>query len=56
MDTVMTRASTPLLDPREKHFRVPSPHDGLSLFLRYLPPVGAGCSIRSARRRGAMGG
>jgi len=26
------------LDPREEHFRVPGPHDGLSLFLRYLPP------------------
>jgi pimeloyl-ACP methyl ester carboxylesterase len=26
------------LDPREAHFRVPSPRDGLSLFLRYLPP------------------
>jgi pimeloyl-ACP methyl ester carboxylesterase len=30
--------TTPKLDPREKHFRVPSPHAGLSLFLRYLPP------------------
>ncbi len=27
------------LDPREEHFRVPSPHAGLSLFLRYLPPL-----------------
>ncbi len=26
------------LDSREEHFRVPSPHPGLSLFLRYLPP------------------
>src|SRR5215813_8343107 len=26
------------LDPREQHFRIPSHHDGLSLFLRYLPP------------------
>jgi pimeloyl-ACP methyl ester carboxylesterase len=25
------------LDPREEHFSVPSSHDGLSLFLRYLP-------------------
>jgi pimeloyl-ACP methyl ester carboxylesterase len=25
------------LDPREEHFRIPSPHAGLSLFLRYLP-------------------
>jgi pimeloyl-ACP methyl ester carboxylesterase len=31
-------ANTPKLDPREAHFRVPSAHDGLSLFLRYLPP------------------
>jgi pimeloyl-ACP methyl ester carboxylesterase len=27
------------LDPREQHFRIPSPLDGLSLFLRYLPPA-----------------
>lgn len=27
------------LDPREEHFRIPSPHPGLSLFLRHLPPV-----------------
>ena len=26
------------LDPREEHFRVPSPHPGLSLFLRHLAP------------------
>ena len=26
----------PLLDPREEHFRIPGPHPGLSLFLRYL--------------------
>lgn len=26
------------LDPREVHYRVPSPIDGLSLFLRHLPP------------------
>ena len=25
------------LDPREEHHRIPSPHAGLSLFLRYLP-------------------
>lgn len=36
MDTI---ANTPTrLDPREKHFRVRSPHPGLSLLLRYLPP------------------
>jgi pimeloyl-ACP methyl ester carboxylesterase len=26
------------LDPREEHHRIASPHKGLSLFLRYLPP------------------
>jgi pimeloyl-ACP methyl ester carboxylesterase len=26
------------LDPREEHFRIPSHHDSLSLFLRYMPP------------------
>lgn len=31
-------ARTPKLDPREAHFRVPSPHPGLSLFLRSLSP------------------
>jgi pimeloyl-ACP methyl ester carboxylesterase len=29
------------LDPREQHFRIASPHAGLSLFLRYLPPAHA---------------
>src|SRR5580704_5106920 len=29
----------PKLDPREEHFRLASPYPGLSLFLRYLPPV-----------------
>jgi len=29
------------LDPREQHFRVPSHHPGLSLFLRYLAPCAA---------------
>ena len=27
------------LDPREQHFRIPGPRQGLSLFLRYLPAV-----------------
>jgi len=27
-----------LLDPREAHFRIPSCHPGLSLFLRHMPP------------------
>jgi pimeloyl-ACP methyl ester carboxylesterase len=29
------------LDPREEHFRIPSSHPGLFLFLRYLPPITA---------------
>ena len=29
--------TAPKLDAREEHFRIPSPHPGLSLFLRYLP-------------------
>jgi pimeloyl-ACP methyl ester carboxylesterase len=38
--TVIARSASlnaPPLDPRERHFRVPSNHDGLSLFLRYMP-------------------
>jgi pimeloyl-ACP methyl ester carboxylesterase len=31
-------ASVPRLDPAEEHFRIPGNHEGLSLFLRYLPP------------------
>jgi pimeloyl-ACP methyl ester carboxylesterase len=31
----------PVLDPREQHFRIPSHHEGMSLFLRHLPPAGA---------------
>lgn len=27
------------IDPREQHHRIDSPREGLSLFLRYLPPV-----------------
>ena len=30
-------ADVPKLDPREEHARIPGPHVGLSLFLRYLP-------------------
>jgi pimeloyl-ACP methyl ester carboxylesterase len=29
----------PKLDPRETHFHIPSPHAGLHLFLRHLPPA-----------------
>jgi pimeloyl-ACP methyl ester carboxylesterase len=35
----MTNMEFPKLDRREEHFRIPSHHDGLSLFLRYLPPA-----------------
>jgi pimeloyl-ACP methyl ester carboxylesterase len=40
METTMTRSpsAAPKLDTREEHFRIPSPHSGLSLFLRYLAP------------------
>jgi pimeloyl-ACP methyl ester carboxylesterase len=31
------QAGSAKLDPREEHFRIPSHHMGLSLFLRYLP-------------------
>ncbi|HEY6336058.1 MAG TPA: alpha/beta hydrolase [Alphaproteobacteria bacterium] len=30
--------AAPKLDPREEHFRIPSPLSGLELFLRHLPP------------------
>ncbi len=30
-------SAAPKLDPREQHFRIPGPCDGLSLFLRFLP-------------------
>ena len=33
----MAQAGVAKLDPREEHFRIPGPHAGLSLFLRYLP-------------------
>jgi len=35
----MAPANFAKLDPREEHFRIPSPHGGLSLFLRYLPAL-----------------
>jgi pimeloyl-ACP methyl ester carboxylesterase len=40
MSTAQTDV-VPKLDEREQHFRIPSPEHGLSLFLRYLPPVHA---------------
>jgi pimeloyl-ACP methyl ester carboxylesterase len=33
----MMTSNIPKLDPREEHFRIPGPHAGLKLFLRYLP-------------------
>jgi pimeloyl-ACP methyl ester carboxylesterase len=33
------KPTAPKLDQREEQFSVPSPHAGLSLFLRYLPPA-----------------
>src|SRR5215472_1421180 len=35
----MIQASFAKLDPREEHFQIPSHHEGLSLFLRYLPAL-----------------
>jgi pimeloyl-ACP methyl ester carboxylesterase len=35
----MNAIQTPKLDPRERHFRIPSPRPGLQLFLRRLEPV-----------------
>lgn len=32
-------AAAAKLDPHEEHVRIPSPHEGMSLFLRYLPPT-----------------
>jgi len=38
MDGSITEFSAaPQLDGRERHFRIPGPRDGLSLFLRFLP-------------------
>jgi pimeloyl-ACP methyl ester carboxylesterase len=36
------------LDPREAHFRIPGPRDGMSLFLRFLPAVNSGFQPRRA--------
>jgi hypothetical protein len=30
----------PMLDPSEEHFRIPGPHPGLKLFVRFLPASG----------------
>jgi pimeloyl-ACP methyl ester carboxylesterase len=39
---------SPKLDPREEHFRISGPHDGLSLFLRFLPAPGTRIQPRRA--------
>ena len=36
------------LDPREQHFRISGPRDGLSLFLRFLPAATSGFQPRRA--------
>jgi pimeloyl-ACP methyl ester carboxylesterase len=36
---ILERPVVDRLDRREQHFRIQSPHAGLSLFLRYLPPA-----------------
>ena len=35
----MPQANFAKLDTREEHFWIPSHHEGLSLFLRYLPAL-----------------
>src|SRR5262249_22645413 len=41
MDTIAMTHALPQLDPREQHFRIPSPRgQNLRLFLRYLPAHG----------------
>jgi pimeloyl-ACP methyl ester carboxylesterase len=45
----MENASTPTkLDPREVHFRISGPREGLSLFLRYLPSANSALQTRRA--------
>jgi pimeloyl-ACP methyl ester carboxylesterase len=45
----MTDFSTaPKLDPREQHFRIPGPREGMSLFLRFLPAVNTAMRPRRA--------
>jgi pimeloyl-ACP methyl ester carboxylesterase len=36
---MMDFSVAPKLDPREEHFRIPGPREGLSLFLRFLPAL-----------------
>lgn len=34
-------STAPKLDPKEEHYRIPGPREGLSLFLRFLPAANA---------------
>jgi pimeloyl-ACP methyl ester carboxylesterase len=43
-------SAAPQLDPREQHFRVSGPRDGLSLFLRLLPAA----DVEGGRRRAVL--
>ena len=40
--------TAPKLDPREQHFRIPGPRQGMSLFLRFLPAVNTAMRPRRA--------
>src|SRR5882672_11480293 len=37
---ILEPAISSKLDPHEQQLRIPGPHDGMSLFLRYLPATG----------------
>ena len=41
-------SAAPQLDSREQHFRIPGPHQGMSLFLRCLPAADTGSRPRRA--------
>ncbi|MGE0749516.1 MAG: alpha/beta hydrolase [Variibacter sp.] len=43
----MTAPNAPLLDPRERHFMIASPNEGLRLFLRHLAPIRAAYDKRA---------
>ena len=45
----MAQTNPPKLDAREEHFRIPSPHGELSLFLRYLPALRDSGSAKKSR-------
>ncbi|MBV9395426.1 MAG: alpha/beta fold hydrolase [Methylobacteriaceae bacterium] len=42
----MTDSVPPKLDPREQHFFIESPRDGLKLFLRFLGPIAEAPEVR----------